>query len=173
MNKCHSHEECFQREFFNVWFHLWAERSQRCQPKMLCVNVNQSVFTPHVRLRVRASHVVFRGETVLFQQPSGPSTINHNYSSSVKMNTCLCARAWGCARMCVYESACFWIQSQHLLLITINERQRGECGDVLIIFIHTNADAHTYACTHVCWHKSDVRRTRTKPIWLIHRWTLA
>lgn len=155
--------ECFHHYIFNVWSHLWAERSQPCQDKnapCVCVSVCASdcVFMPCVcahRARVHSSYVIFEGETVLFQQPIGPSPINHTYHLSA------------CACFCV----CFWIQSQHLLLITINEQQWRECGDVLIS-LHIRTHACAPMNTHMHTDKGQVKRTRTKRRWLICQWRL-
>lgn len=57
--------------------------------KNVCVCV--CAFMPCVR--VRASYVIFEGETVLFQQPIGPSPINHSYHSN-----CM----YVCVNLCVF-----------------------------------------------------------------------
>lgn len=130
---------------------------QKCT-MCVCVSVCESdcVFMPYVCVHcVRASYVIFEGETVLFQQPIGPSPINHTYH----LSACVC--------FCV----CFWIQSQHLLLITINEQQWRECGDVLI-FLHVRTHTCAPMNTHVHTDKGQVKRTRTKQRWLICQWRL-
>ena len=60
-----------------------------------CVSVCESdfMFMPHVcvhYVHVRASCVIFEGETVLFQQPKGPSPINHTYHLSACVCVCVC-----------------------------------------------------------------------------------
>lgn len=66
--------------------------------------------------------------------------------------------------VCVWLCKCFWIESQHLLLITINVQEWGECGDVLI-FLHIHIPEHAHA------HTKEVRlkgREQSQDDWCVN-----
>lgn len=89
----------------------------------VCARVWQTAFMPACTECACVLHMLFSSTRLLFQQPIGPSFINHTHHLSA----------------CVWFRVCFWIKGQHLIPITIG-------GDVLIFLRRSYAHLWTHTC---------------------------